>query len=126
MVPVFPAKGQGREIQDFIAYDELFRHADVFVSSGGFGSGLAAFLHGVPVVGAGTREGKNDLNARVGYNALGIDLRTEHPKPTAIRRAVRRVLDDPRYRSNVARLRDELRSYHPVDRIEGLLLENQA
>ena len=53
-------------IEDFIDYDDLFPHVDVFVTSGGFGSNLAAFLHGVPVVGAGKREGKNDINARVG------------------------------------------------------------
>ncbi|MGH3337399.1 MAG: glycosyltransferase, partial [Propionibacteriaceae bacterium] len=58
-------------IHDFINYDDLFPHVDVFVTSGGFGSNLAAFLHGVPVVGAGKREGKNDINARVGYNKLG-------------------------------------------------------
>ncbi|MEP6631320.1 MAG: hypothetical protein ABJA89_12665, partial [Lapillicoccus sp.] len=38
-------------IADFITYDDLFPHVDVFVTSGGFGSNLAAFLHGVPVVG---------------------------------------------------------------------------
>jgi len=110
-------------IEDFIDYDSLFRHVDVFVSSGGFGSSLAAFLHGVPVVGAGKREGKNDLNARVGYNELGIDLRSEYPKPAAIRKAVQRVFDDPRYRNNVGRLRTELLSYDPVARIENVLLE---
>jgi UDP:flavonoid glycosyltransferase YjiC (YdhE family) len=72
----------------------------VFVSSGGFGSSLAAFLHGVPVVGAETREGKNDINARVGHNKLGIDLRRERPKPLAIRKAVDRVLNDPTYAEN--------------------------
>jgi UDP:flavonoid glycosyltransferase YjiC (YdhE family) len=111
-------------IQDFIAYDDLFRHTNVFVSSGGFGSSLAAFLHGVPVVGAGTREGKNDLNARLGYNELGIDLRTERPKPAAIRNAVERVVEAPKYRHNVGRLRDELLSYDPVARIEKVLVES--
>ena len=56
-------------IEDYIDYDDLFPHVDVFVTSGGYGSSLAAFLHGVPVVGAGKREGKNDVNARVGYNS---------------------------------------------------------
>jgi UDP:flavonoid glycosyltransferase YjiC (YdhE family) len=110
-------------IADFIDYDDLFPHVDVFVTSGGFGSNLAAFLHGVPVVGAGKREGKNDINARIGHNKLGVDLRSEHPKPASIRKAVRRVRDDPTYTRNVAELRAELRSYDPVQTIEKQLLQ---
>ena len=40
-------------IEDFIDYDALFPHVDVFVTNGGFGSVLAAMRHGVPVVGGG-------------------------------------------------------------------------
>ncbi|MEP6631971.1 MAG: hypothetical protein ABJA89_15995, partial [Lapillicoccus sp.] len=90
---------------------------------GGFGSNLAAFLHGVPVVGAGQREGKNDINARIGYNKLGIDLRSERPKPAAIVKAVRTLLDDPTYARNVADLRAELQSYDPIGIIEQRLLQ---
>ena len=110
-------------IADFINYDDLFPHVDVFVTSGGFGSNLAAFLHGLPVVGAGKREGKNDINARIGYNNLGIDLRSEHPKPAAIHKAVRRLLDDPTYARKVADLRAELQSYDPIGTIEKRLLQ---
>jgi len=111
-------------IADFINYDDLFPHVDVFVTSGGFGSNLTAFLHGVPVVGAGKREGKNDINARIGYNNLGIDLRTERPKPAAIRKAVRRLIDDPTYARKVADLRAELQSYDPIEAIEKRLLQD--
>ena len=100
LVATFAVYAQVRHF-DFINYDDLFPHVDVFVTSGGFGSNLAAFLHGIPVVGAGKREGKNDVNARIGYNNLGIDLRSERPKPAAIRNAVRRLLDDPTYARNV-------------------------
>ena len=108
-------------IEDFINYDDLFPHVAAFVTSGGFGSSLAAFLHGVPVVGAGKREGKNDINARVGHNKLGIDLRRENPKPSAIRNAVDRVLNDPTYAEKVAALRSELLSYDPMARIEAVV-----
>jgi len=80
----------------------------------------------VPVVGAGKREGKNDVNARVGYNKLGIDLRSEHPKPAAIRAAVRTVLDDATYSTNVARLRAELQAYDPMGTIERTILAETA
>jgi UDP:flavonoid glycosyltransferase YjiC (YdhE family) len=110
-------------IEDFIDYDALFPHVDVFVTNGGFGSVLAAMRHGVPVVAAGKTEGKNDIDARVGYNRLGIDLRTERPKPAKIRAAVRRVLDDPTFAANVATLQAELNSYDPLERIEAALNE---
>src|SRR6478735_4625577 len=113
-------------IEDYIDYDDLFAHVDVFVTSGGFGSNLAAFLHGVPVVGAGKREGKNDINARVGYNQLGIDLRSEHPKPAAILKAVQTVLDDPTYATNVGNLRAELQAYDPIATIENTILNETA
>lgn len=110
-------------IEDFIDYQALFPHTDVFVTNGGFGSTLAAFLAGVPVVGAGVREGKNDLNARVDHLGLGIDLRSERPRPRRIRRAVDRVLADPSYATRVRRLRDELEAYDPVARIEAVLTD---
>jgi UDP:flavonoid glycosyltransferase YjiC (YdhE family) len=108
-------------IEDFINYDDLFPHVSVFVTNGGFGSVLAAMRHGVPVVTAGKREGKNDINARVAWNRLGVDLRSERPKPARIRAAVRRVLDDPTYAANVTKLRAELGSYDPMARIEAAL-----
>jgi len=108
-------------IEDFINYDDLFPHVSVFVTNGGFGSVLAAMRHGVPVVAAGTREGKNDVNARVGFNRLGVDLRSERPRPGRIRAAVRRVLADATYASHVAKLRAELDSYDPMARVEAAL-----
>ncbi len=113
-------------IEDFIDYDDLFPHVDVFVTSGGFGSNLAAFLHGVPVVGAGKREGKNDINARVGYNRLGIDLRSERPKPAKIRQAVRTLLEDHTYARKVADLRAELHAYDPMQTIQNAILHESA
>jgi UDP:flavonoid glycosyltransferase YjiC (YdhE family) len=110
-------------IEDFIDYDALFPQVDVFVTNGGFGSVLAAMRHGVPVVGAGKTEGKNDIDARVGYNRLGVDLRTERPKPGGIRAAVRRVLADPAFAANANAVRAELDSYDPLARIEAALHE---
>jgi UDP:flavonoid glycosyltransferase YjiC (YdhE family) len=107
-------------VEDFVDYDVLFPHVDVFVTNGGFGSVLAAMRHGVPVVAAGKTEGKNDINARIGHNRLGIDLRKERPKPARIRAAVGRVLADPTFSANVDALRAELESYDPAARIEAV------
>ena len=108
-------------IEDFVDYDTLFPHADIFITNGGFGSVLAAMRHGVPVLAAGRTEAKNDIDARIGYNRLGVDLRSERPTPARIRAAVRRVLADPRIDANVATLRTELESYDPMARIEAVI-----
>jgi UDP:flavonoid glycosyltransferase YjiC (YdhE family) len=105
-------------IEDFLDYGDLLLRADAFVTSGGFGSTLAAIGAGVPLVGAGIREGKNDLNVRMAHNGLGVDLRTERPKPAAIRAAVDQVLHDATIRANVARVQAELASYDPFTTIE--------
>ena len=115
-------RGANVVIEDFIDYETLFPHVDVFVTNGGYWSMLAALRHGVPVVGAGKREGKNDNNARIDHNRLGIDLRSERPKPDQIATAVKRVLDDPQISLNVARLRAELDAYDPMNIIESALL----
>jgi UDP:flavonoid glycosyltransferase YjiC (YdhE family) len=108
-------------IEDFIDYDALFPHLDAVVSNCTIGSVHAAMRHGVPVVGAGKSEGKNDVGARIGYNHLGVDLRTERPRPARIREAVRRVLADPTYAANAETVRAELESYDPGARIEAAL-----
>ena len=110
-------------IEDFVDYDVLFPHVDVFITNGGFGSVLAAVRHGVPIVAAGKTEGKNDICARIGHNQLGIDLRKERPEPASIRKAVRHVLADPAFSAHVEALRAELASYDPLARIEAVLQE---
>ncbi len=89
----------------------------MFVTNGGWGSVVAALRHGVPVVGAGTREGKNDINARVDVLGLGADLRSERPGAARVARAVREVLADQRIAANVARVRAELVAYDPLSTI---------
>lgn len=108
-------------IEDFVDFDLLFEHADAFVCNGGFGSVQLALRHGVPVVGAGTREGKNDINARLAYHGYGVNLRSERPKPRRIARAVARVATDRTIAANVARVRAELESYRPLELIDRRL-----
>ncbi len=100
-------------IEDWIDFEAVMPQVDVFVCNGGSGSLLASLSHGVPLVCAGTREGKNDNNAHVAYHGLGIDLRTEHPSPRALRNAVARVLVEPSFRRGAGRIADEIAGYDP-------------
>jgi UDP:flavonoid glycosyltransferase YjiC (YdhE family) len=95
-------------VEDFVDYHALLPHADVFVSNGGHGSVLLALSYGVPVLAAGKLEGKNDINARLAYRGLGVDLRTERATPAQIDRGVARVLGDRAMHERVARFREEL------------------
>ncbi len=104
-------------IEDFVDFARVFERSALFICNGGYGSIMLALANGVPLVTAGKREGKSDVNARVDHFGVGIDLRTEHPKPKAIAKGVRRILGDDRYATRAAALRDELRNYHPLDLI---------
>ena len=113
-------------IEDFVDFDFILDHTDLFICNGGYGSILLSLSKGVPVLAAGVREGKNDVNARVDYFGVGIDLRTENPKPGDIRRAAERILSEPRWKQNVARLREELSGYHPNELIDAYLSDGEA
>jgi len=113
-------------IEDFVNFDFVLDHTDVFICNGGYGSVLHSLCKGVPLLTAGIREGKNDINAHVDYFKVGIDLRTESPKPDDIRRGVERLLSEPQWKKNVARLREEFSRYHPYDLIDAYLSNGKA
>ena len=100
-------------IEDFIPFNEVMPHADVYVSNGGYGGVLLSIQNGLPMVVAGVHEGKNEINARVGFFKLGINLGTEKPTSVQLRQGVERILADKQYRENVTKLRDEFRNYEP-------------
>ena len=113
-------------IEDFVDFDFILNHTDLFICNGGYGSILLSLSKGVPVLAAGVREGKNDINAHVDYFGVGIDLRTESPRPDDIRRAVERILSEPRWKQNVARLQEEFSGYHPNELIAAYLSTGNA
>jgi UDP:flavonoid glycosyltransferase YjiC (YdhE family) len=113
-------------VEDFLDFDLLFPHADLFICNGGYGSILLALSNGVPVLSAGVREGKNDINARIDFFGFGVDLKTEHPTPEKIAKGVTRVLGDKRFAQNVERIRIELETYRPLDLIDGFMVAEVA
>jgi len=113
-------------IEDFVDFDFILDHTDLFICNGGYGSILLSLSKGVPVLAAGIREGKNDINAHVDYFHVGIDLRTESPRPADIHRAAERILSEPRWKQNAARLRDEISGYHPNELIDAYLANGHA
>ena len=92
-------------VEDFVDFAAVLPAVDVFVTNGGFGGVLLSLSHGVPVVAAGINEGKNDVNARVEYSRVGINLRSEAPSADAIAKAVDTVLSDPGWRERAQGMR---------------------
>src|SRR4051812_35901635 len=101
-------------IEDFIPFDDVMPYADVYITNGGYGGVMLGIEHELPLVVAGVHEGKNEINARVGYFNLGVNLKTEKPKAEQIKNAVEQVLRNEVYKQNVKDLGEEFHRYHPA------------
>ncbi len=99
-------------IEDFIPFNDVMPYADVYITNGGYGGVMLGIQNKLPMVVAGVHEGKNEINARVGYFKIGINLRTETPVPSQIRESVEQVLHDNTYAANVKQLCAEFSQYN--------------
>jgi UDP:flavonoid glycosyltransferase YjiC (YdhE family) len=95
-------------LASYLPFEWLLPKIDVFVTNGGYGSVNQALSFGVPLVTAGMTEDKADVNARVAWSGVGVNLETNEPTPDAIRRAVRTVLDDPKYHRRASSIAGEM------------------
>jgi UDP:flavonoid glycosyltransferase YjiC (YdhE family) len=94
-------------LAQYLPFEWILTKANVFVTNGGYGSVNQAMSFGIPLVTAGLTEDKADVNARVAWSGVGIDLATNEPTPQALREAVRTVLDRPTYRKRASSMADE-------------------
>jgi UDP:flavonoid glycosyltransferase YjiC (YdhE family) len=100
-------------IEDFIPFGDVMPFADAYITNGGYGGVLLGIENRLPLVVAGVHEGKNEINARVGYFELGINLNTEWPKPAQLRTAVTEVMNNVKYKQHVSNLATEFSQYDP-------------
>jgi UDP:flavonoid glycosyltransferase YjiC (YdhE family) len=100
-------------IEDFIPFGDVMPYADAYITNGGYGGVMLGIENELPLVVAGIHEGKNEINARIGYFELGINLGTEKPKPAQLKKAIEQVISDTRYKENVMRLAKEFSAYNP-------------
>lgn len=101
-------------IEDFIPFGDIMPYADVYITNGGYGGVMLGIENELPLVVAGVHEGKNEINARIGYFDLGINLKTERPKASRIKNAVETVINNKKYKANVIRLAKEFSRYNPA------------
>ena len=110
-------------IEDFIPFADVMPYANVYITNGGYGGVLLGIQHQLPLVVAGVHEGKNEINARIGYFELGKNLATETPTPMQLRKAVEVVLTDPMYKQNVVKLGEEFDRYETNKLCAGYIAE---
>jgi UDP:flavonoid glycosyltransferase YjiC (YdhE family) len=110
-------------IEDFIPFDDIMPYADVYVTNGGYGGVLLGIQHLLPLVTGGIHEGKLEINARVAYFGLGIDMKTEKPTPGKVKESVEEVLSNDRYKQQVKKLAAEFNRYDPHLLCEGYVAE---
>jgi UDP:flavonoid glycosyltransferase YjiC (YdhE family) len=94
-------------LASYLPFEWILPKVDVFVTNGGYGSVNQAMSFGIPLVTAGLTEDKADVNARVAWSGVGIDLATNEPTPLVLRDAVRTVLDKPNYRLRASLMAEE-------------------
>lgn len=107
-------------VADYIPYDTLLPHVDVFVTTGGYGSFQRALNNGTPLVMAGTTEEKPETAARAEWAGVAVNLRTSWPSVEQLGGAVDEVLKDGRFRERAGEIQREIGRYDPV----GVVVEN--
>jgi UDP:flavonoid glycosyltransferase YjiC (YdhE family) len=113
-------------IEDFIDFDFILNYTDLYITNGGYGGVMLSLSKGVPILTAGITEGKNDINARIRYYKVGIDLKTERPAPDKIRIKTEEMLTDKTFKNNASRLQSLLRNYNPNQIIENYVLNGKG
>jgi UDP:flavonoid glycosyltransferase YjiC (YdhE family) len=105
-------------IEDFIPFEDVMPYADLYVTNGGYGGVLLGIQNQLPLLVAGVHEGKNEINARIGYFELGLNLKTEKPFPQQIKLATEKILADEKYKRNVEKLSAEFNEFNPNELCE--------
>jgi len=110
-------------VAEFIPHDVLLHEVDVMVTNGGYGAVQRAVSAGVPLVVAGSTEGKPEVAARVAWSGAGLNLKTGTPTPAMIRDAVRELLDDGEYLRRARELEAAFARRHGIAEIAALVDE---
>jgi MGT family glycosyltransferase len=112
-------------LEQWVAHCDLLPRTDVMVTTGGGSTIVAGMTAGVPMVVVPTLWDKPDNAQRVAESGAGIRLDPRHCTPDKLREAVRRILEEPRFRESAQRhAREFVRLGRPegvVALLEGLL-----
>ncbi|KAI0160041.1 glycosyltransferase family 1 protein [Hypoxylon sp. FL1284] len=109
-------------IADYLSYDAVLAHADVWVHNAGFGAVNHGIANGVPMVAAGEGMDKTENSRRVAWSGIGVDLQSATPSAEQVREAVECVMRDERYTRRVRELQKESEEIDCFDIVHRELL----
>lgn len=105
-------------VVDFFPYDAVLSHADVFVSSSGYGGLNHAIVNGVPTVQTGILIDKPDVGRRIEFAGMGVYISEFPPTEAMVAKAVETILSDNKYKKRVRELQAEAETYDAFGIIE--------
>ncbi|MEQ1975270.1 nucleotide disphospho-sugar-binding domain-containing protein [Xenorhabdus sp. SGI240] len=86
---------ENARVVEYLNFEHWLPKSSIFITNGGYGSLNSAIRHGVPLVVAGTGDGKLEAVARVIWSRCGISLHTDTPSEQQLYQAVTRILSSP-------------------------------
>ncbi|KAK3906127.1 glycosyltransferase [Staphylotrichum tortipilum] len=110
-------------VADYLPYDAILPHAEVFVSNAGYGGFMQGVMNGVPMVLAGTMADKAEVAARAEWAGVAVNLRAQRPEGVAIMAGVDKVLGDGGYKKRAVELRAENEGMEALVRFERIVEE---
>ena len=112
--------GPNVTVLDTAPHDQLMHGAAAVITHAGHGTAIRALTHGVPLLCLPMGRDQHDIAARVAHHGAGLVL--DRAAPAAdIRAAVLRLLDEPGFRAQAARLQAKL-----ADGIADLVAEIES
>jgi MGT family glycosyltransferase len=108
-------------LEKFIPYARLMPFVDVMVTNGGYGGVHFALTHGIPLVAAGASEDKAEICARIAWSGVGLNLKTSSPSSEQVRQAVKKVLEESRYKQKAQAMQAEFARHDAPSEAADLL-----
>jgi UDP:flavonoid glycosyltransferase YjiC (YdhE family) len=108
-------------IERYIPQSLLLPHCDLVINHGGSGTVRDAISHGLPMVIVPVAADQHVNASRCADLQVARVVPSDNRTPEAIREAAHEVLDNPIYRRNAERLRDEMDALPGPAHVVGLL-----
>ncbi|WYZ33816.1 hypothetical protein EsH8_I_000092 [Colletotrichum jinshuiense] len=105
-------------VVDFLSYDALLQHADVWVLNAGYGGFLHGIVNGVPMVLGGDTEDKPEISMRGEWAGVAYNLKTGRPTPQQVAVGIEDVLTNDNYKKSVLKIQKENEDLKALDFIE--------
>jgi UDP:flavonoid glycosyltransferase YjiC (YdhE family) len=110
-------------VERYIPHTLLFPHCDLIITHGGFNTIMSALSQSLPMLVCPISADHAYSAVRCVALGLGRSIRYVNLSPQAVREAIHDILQDPSYRQNAQRLREEMMSLPDLRRAVALLVK---